>query len=342
MTTALHSSDTCVASAAKRSYHSIDLLKVVASLLVVAIHARPFEGEHYPLFISLFSRMAVPVFFVVSAFLFFRKSPDGAQLRRYVKRMAWLYAFWLVVELGMVIEGYFFSHDWSTGKAFAILVRNFFLNSTFSGSWFIMALMLGVPLVWVLSRKLSTWWITGIGVGIYAGVTVTSNYYHFLPAAMQTAVDNAYRALGLFHNSVLPAIAFCVIGKLIAEHEARIAQWHRGGVTAALLLCVALSTVEVTCHEAYFDDCYFMLLITIPVLMVWVLRHEAPWRLPYGWLRNFSTITYFSHFIFVWLLADLHLCSPQAFYFVVVGLCLLTTVVFRYLVRYIPWLAYAY
>lgn len=60
---------------ASRTYHSIDILKVVAALLVVAIHARPFVGKTYPLYISLFSRMAVPVFFVVSAFFFFRKSP---------------------------------------------------------------------------------------------------------------------------------------------------------------------------------------------------------------------------------------------------------------------------
>lgn len=45
-----------------RTYHSIDILKVVAALLVVAIHARPFVGKTYPLYISLFSRMAVPVF----------------------------------------------------------------------------------------------------------------------------------------------------------------------------------------------------------------------------------------------------------------------------------------
>ena len=60
---------------ASRTYHSIDILKVVAALLVVAIHARPFVGKTYPLYISLFSRMAVPVFFVVSAFFFFRKKP---------------------------------------------------------------------------------------------------------------------------------------------------------------------------------------------------------------------------------------------------------------------------
>ena len=326
----------------KRTYHSIDLLKVVASLLVVAIHARPFEGDHYPLFISLFSRMAVPTFFVVSAFFFFRKSPDGAQLKRYLKRMAWLYAFWLVVESYMVVESYFILHDWSLGKTFAILLRNFFLNSTFSGSWFIMALMLGVPLVWALSRRLSTWWIAGIGVGIYAGVTVTSNYYPYLPSPVQTAVDDAYRVLGLFHNSVLPAIAFCAMGKLIADHEARIAQWHRAGVSVALLLCVALSAVEVACHEARFDDCYLMLLPTIPLLIIWVLRHEAKWRLPYGWLRNFSTITYFSHFIFVWLLANQAVLSPMGRYFVIVALCVLSTAAFRFLARYIPWLAYAY
>ena len=70
---------------ASRTYHSIDILKVVAALLVVAIHARPFVGKTYPLYISLFSRMAVPVFFVVSAFFFFRKKPDTAQLKHYVR-----------------------------------------------------------------------------------------------------------------------------------------------------------------------------------------------------------------------------------------------------------------
>mgnify|MGYP000832278839 CR=1 FL=1 len=37
---------------ASRTYHSIDILKVVAALLVVAIHARPFVGKTYPLYIS--------------------------------------------------------------------------------------------------------------------------------------------------------------------------------------------------------------------------------------------------------------------------------------------------
>ena len=89
---------------ASRTYHSIDILKVVAALLVVAIHARPFVGKTYPLYISLFSRMAVPVFFVVSAFFFFRKKPDTAQLKHYVRRMGWLYAFWFVVEAYFTID----------------------------------------------------------------------------------------------------------------------------------------------------------------------------------------------------------------------------------------------
>ncbi|MDD7499359.1 MAG: acyltransferase family protein [Sodaliphilus sp.] len=92
---------------ASRTYHSIDILKVVAALLVVAIHARPFVGKTYPLYISLFSRMAVPVFFVVSAFFFFRKKPDTAQLKHYVRRMGWLYAFWFVVEAYFTIDGVF-------------------------------------------------------------------------------------------------------------------------------------------------------------------------------------------------------------------------------------------
>ena len=152
---------------ASRTYHSIDILKVVAALLMVAIHARPFVGNTYPLYISLFSRMAVPVFFVVSAFFFFRKKPDTAQLKHYVRRMGWLYAFWFVVEAYFTIDGVFFSHDRSVLESLSHFICGFFLNSTFSGSWFIMALIICIPLVHWLGKRISSWAIFGIGLAVY-------------------------------------------------------------------------------------------------------------------------------------------------------------------------------
>lgn len=325
-----------------RTYHSIDLLKVVAALLVVAIHARPFDGSDYPLFISLFSRMAVPVFFVVSAFFFFRKKPGAPQLRHYIGRMALLYAFWSVVEAYFTIESAFLSHGWSFDKSLAIFVRNFFLNSTFSGSWFIMALMIAVPVVYWLGRRVPAWAVLAIGVAIYVPVTLTTNYYAYMPHGVRQATDAAFRLLGLYHNSFLPAIVFCAIGRLIAEHEERLARCSGAASTALLALCVGGAWIEVACHHARFTDCYLMLMPTAAAIVAWTLRHEVNWRLPYAAMRKFSTVTYFSHFIFVWLLTGKGIFSPIATYFVIVALCLATTAALIPLSRRFRLLTYAY
>lgn len=325
-----------------RTYHSIDLLKVVAALLVVAIHAFPAHDGGQPLPINLFSRMAVPVFFVVSAFFFFKKKPGREQLLRYLKRMGALYAFWLVVEAYITIDGAFLSHpEWPLGKALAIFARNFLLNSTFSGSWFIMALIIGIPLVYWLCKRLNTWAVLTIGIGCYIPIVATTNYYAYLPEGAQHATDAALKALGYYHNSAFAALAFCAMGRLIAEHEAAIARLKGWTTTVALALCVALAWMEVAYHEARFADCYFMLVPTTAAIVVWVLKHETAMNLPYALLRNFSTVTYFSHFIFIWALASTPL-SPLAIYFVVVALSLATTFAFRILSPRIPLLRYGY
>ena len=55
-------------STTSRTFNSIDIAKLVASLLVVAIHTGPVTGLGYTLLIDWLARMAVPFFFVVSAF----------------------------------------------------------------------------------------------------------------------------------------------------------------------------------------------------------------------------------------------------------------------------------
>ncbi len=325
-----------------RTYHSIDLLKVVAALLVVAIHARPFEGKSYPLFISLFSRMAVPVFFVVSAFFFFRKKPGAPQLRHYISRMGWLYAFWFVVEAYFTISSAFFTHDWGFGKSLLLFIRGFFLNSTFSGSWFVMALMIGIPVTYWLSKRISTWAVFAIGATVYVMIVATTNYYAYLPEALRHATDVALNVAGRYHNSFFAALVFCAVGKLIADHEAQIARWSSGATTVALGVCMIGSWLEVAGHKAHFDDCYLMLIPTSAAIVVWVLRHEVNWRLPYRLFRNFSTITYFSHFIFVWFLTGKGYFSPLATYFVIVALCIVATMLITRLSHRFRVLTYAY
>lgn len=78
-------------------------MKMIAAIFVVAIHSQPFSGLTEVLVIYLFARIAVPFFFVASAFFFFKKPVEQQNIKGYVRRLAILYIFWFIIELPITI-----------------------------------------------------------------------------------------------------------------------------------------------------------------------------------------------------------------------------------------------
>lgn len=135
------------------NYYGIDIAKVLFCIMVVAIHTMGGFGP-YP-----YLRVAVPMFFCISSFLFFQKC-DGAndtkRLKRFLLRNARLYAFgFTVLLLPTLILG-----GWLQGNIFANAVKfiaRIFVGSTFAGSWYIPALMICVSIVYWCGRKVPAW-----------------------------------------------------------------------------------------------------------------------------------------------------------------------------------------
>lgn len=76
----------------------IDVTKFALSILIVVIHISPIESLNPVL--RPFLRTAVPLFFLISAYLFFKKYGEAetiekkiARIERYVKRNLQLYFF---------------------------------------------------------------------------------------------------------------------------------------------------------------------------------------------------------------------------------------------------------
>ena len=95
-----------------KQYAAIDIARYVSALLVVCIHVYPFAGiseTFNTYFIQTLCRLAVPFYFVVSGFFFFRKwDPDEeeaneAHFKRYEWRILKLYLIWSVIYLPYVI-----------------------------------------------------------------------------------------------------------------------------------------------------------------------------------------------------------------------------------------------
>lgn len=148
----------------------LDLLKFSMAICVVAIHSRLFRDVPWlhPLVHPLFLT-AVPVFFIVSSYLFFSKvarngNADGWDvLGHYLKRMGLFYLFWFVVMLPVTIV----AKQWYLHFGAGVFFRSLFLGSTFRGSWFIMALLLGIPIVFMARKALGAPVVFFLALAVY-------------------------------------------------------------------------------------------------------------------------------------------------------------------------------
>lgn len=139
--------------AAKKTDSRYDVLKFVLALLIVALHTQLFPGIMKP-----WVRIAVPLFFMVSSFFFFRKvnkCTDAAEARgvlaHFVKRSGMLYLFWFAVLLIPTIGiREYFNDGVLTGVA--AMARDAVFGSTFVASWFITANVICVCIVFVMCR----------------------------------------------------------------------------------------------------------------------------------------------------------------------------------------------
>ena len=278
-----------------------DILKLLLAILIVAIHSTVAGMVFRPVL-----RLAVPLFFIISSYLFFLKQSTLSTrkerchgLRKYAKRILMLYLFWFVLLLPCTIYYREWYVDFGPEKLL-VIARSFFFGSTFIASWFLMASLMGVAIVWLLaSWKMRNGWIIGSGAAIYVLCCLVSNYNealkgcpHFLEA-YQTYVN----LFTLPFNSFPCSILFIGIGKLLAERQFAPSGkmlWCVLGVSMVLLYVEFFITQHY--FKAYYDDCFFMLPATCTCIFM-LIGQSRPCKMNVDTkkLRSYSTVIYCCH-----------------------------------------------
>lgn len=139
-----------------KSIPGLDVLKFSMALLVVAIHAEAVNiYKNIYAIIHPLTDIAVPLFFLISSFLVFSKirlSNDSREtLLHFSKRLLILYAFWMLIQTPLVI----YTRDYLQQDLLTLplyIIRDILFCSTFHGSWFLSALVVGVWLIFFLSK----------------------------------------------------------------------------------------------------------------------------------------------------------------------------------------------
>lgn len=324
-----------------KHFDSIDLLKFVLALMVVLIHVNPFPANVYVCIVPLL-RMAVPLFFLISAFFFFRKIETGGgassadignaikRASAFTRRNLCLYGFWLLVLLVPTLM----LRDWfSSGLLNGCLeaLRSFFFQSTFIASWYIMALVISVWLVLVASMVLRNSAVVLLMTPVFVTCCLMSNYRNVLIESGHLATLVSFFGDAPY-NSFWAGLFWVSLGKYVADCRGCMGATSRQlvvlGVIGLMVLGAEQFIIQMN-HFAVVNDSFFSLpLVVVPAFLL-LLRLDINFR-GAAFLRAASTVVYCLHgtlrYVLVGVGAALG-CSFENLVLLlpVIGICLLAT-----------------
>ncbi|WP_154888406.1 acyltransferase [Longibaculum muris] len=205
----------------KKYYPFIDIMRIIASLLVIAIHTDPltsFNPQLNFLITRIFGRLAVPFFFMTTAyFLFNQGMPTYAKLKSVIKQFLIIDICSILLYLPVQI----YNHSLSFEPI--VIVKDLFMDGTFYHLWYLPAVIIGLLILYELYQHLNEKTIFMIVCILYMIGLAGDSYYSYLHQiplieAFYTAL---FKICDYTRNGFLFAPIFLFLGAFLAQH-----QWH--------------------------------------------------------------------------------------------------------------------
>ena len=278
-----------------------DIAKFTLSLFIVAIHTKLFPELLYP-----WLRIAVPLFFLISGYFYFRKLNGVSDkqrlllsLKNFTKRNLALYLFWTIVFLPVVIYSrreLIFSHGIS-GSPLRLL-RVILLGNTFTGAWYIFSSVIAVWIIVCCFHKIPTKYLLLFSVPLYAWIVLTSSYPFLISdnSFLRPFLNTYSSIFGVPQLSFLVAIVWLSWGKAFAED---LFSFNLRAYVWICILSAALLYAEWYLVKAwngtYNNDCYFMLLPLCFGLFGLISKLKTVSTATFVCLRRCSTVIFTAH-----------------------------------------------
>ncbi len=271
-----------------RSYKGIELFRVAAAFLVVAIHTSPLAAYSDTadfVFTRVIARVAVPFFFMATGFF----ALNGTGVRRSLKKLLIIYAASAALYLPVnVYAGHL--QEWDLLE----LIKQVFFEGSFYHLWYLPAAILGLALTAILMRRLSRGACAAAVLALYALGLLGDSYWGLIENI--PGVSAAYRAVfalaGYTRNGLFFAPVFFYLGA-----QMRVKKPRPAGIEAAgLAVCFALVLAEALGLRALgwqrHDSMYVLLPAVMYFLFALLMRARGSVSLPLG---SFSLLVYILH-----------------------------------------------
>lgn len=327
----------------KKYYHAIDLVRVVAAFIVVAVHTDPlityFETGNY--FINtVIGRLVVPYFFIVSGFFFARKidfnvpmQTDIHLLKAFLKKIGWIYLIWSAIFLP------FQWLDWlrrgDDMEYWVTYIHEFFFKGSYYPLWYLTGLIVATALAYVLFKCLKPWMVLVVtGILFVIGVSMNA-YYHVF--GLDGWLEGYYDTFLTTRNGVFFGAFYVSIGMILSKREIPLtAKWNRNLFMISLLFM----TVEVFGLRS-FDfsrglDMWFFAVPTTYFLFRWLQQVDIKDKEYFAYFRPLSLLIYVSHGLFIIQFKHVQDVNSLLYFFVVLSGTLLLSMSIIFLSKKYP------
>lgn len=263
------------------NYSNIDICKMICSLLIVAIHTRPFISFSEELdfvVVDIIARIGVPFFYAATAFFFFRKvsfSTDGKligcrennqRLKVYIKRIFKLYLVWSIIYLIWQIP-YWYSIDW-WGQALVIdYLVSFLMRGSVYHFWYFVSLIYGVIILYGLLRRFGIKKTVFLSIFFYAVKCLVYGYF-WIDFPMMDTLEKIWNMFSGVCDGIGLALPFMMVG-VLASQETSFYAWISKHRKLGFMVSVIGLVIEATLlfHFDVSDGKYSYIIFTLPVCL---------------------------------------------------------------------------
>lgn len=279
----------------KKSYTGIDYFRLIAALLIVAIHTSPltsFSQTGDFILTRIIARVAVPFFFMTSGFfLVSRYTCNAEKLGAFVKKTGMIYGAAILLYLPVNVYNGYFKMD----NLLPNIIKDIVFDGTLYHLWYLPASITGAAIAWCLVKKLNDQKALAAAFVLYLIGLFGDSCYGIAERVpcLNSLYTLIFQVTDYTRNGIFPAPIFFMMGGFLSDHRRQI---PFGKSICGFLISFGLMVAEAfTLH--HFDlqrhDSMYLFLLPCTYFLFHVILHFKGKRR--ADLRTIALIIYIIH-----------------------------------------------
>lgn len=231
-----------------------DILKLILSVLIIAINSLNIGLGEVSFYVTEYvARLAVPLFFCMSAYFLFQnyattdKDIFKKKFFRYEKNLLKIYIIWNVIYLIVDVIP-----EWYRDKSSIVDILKYMyyvaIGIQYKELWYIGATIVGAFLIWILLKKLNIKTIVVISLLLYIVALICFTYFPVTEPVfdkipiLKTMLILYNKVFSTFRNGIFDGFPFMALGAYLAFNKDK--RYNTATVSAVFVISMVLLFIE--------------------------------------------------------------------------------------------------